>query len=123
MKARAEGESNVPKKSTQRLKFVLRNLTVANHAIFISPLLAKNQFEYNQAETQAIGRIRRFGQVKDANIYRFVTRNTIDEEMYAARGQSLGDLSKKIQKVRIGGSSTDAEVPSVSDITYMEVDD
>jgi SNF2 family DNA or RNA helicase len=72
-------------------------LTVANHAIFISPLLAKNQFEYTQAETQAIGRIRRFGQVKTANIYRFVTRNTIDEDIYKGRGQALGDLSQKVQ--------------------------
>lgn len=70
---------------------------MANHAIFISPLLSKNQFEYTQAETQAIGRIRRFGQVKTANIYRFVTRNTIDEEIYKIRGQALGDLTKKVQ--------------------------
>jgi len=70
---------------------------VANHAIFISPLLSKNQFEYTQAETQAIGRIRRFGQVKTANIYRFVTRNTIDEEIYKTRGQALGDLTKRVQ--------------------------
>ncbi|CAG8701599.1 10661_t:CDS:2, partial [Acaulospora colombiana] len=73
------------------------NLTVANHAVFISPLLAKNQFEYTQAETQAIGRIRRFGQMKTANIYRFVTRSTIDQEIYTNRGQSLGDLSKRVQ--------------------------
>ena len=70
---------------------------MANHAIFISPLLSKNQFEYTQAETQAIGRIRRFGQVKTANIYRFVTRNTIDEEIYKTRGQALGDLTKRVQ--------------------------
>lgn len=76
-------------------------MTVANHAIFISPLLSKNQFEYTQAETQAIGRIRRFGQVKTANIYRFVTRNTIDEDVYKSRGQELGDLSKKVQTSRV----------------------
>lgn len=75
-------------------------MTVANHAIFISPLLSKSQFEYNQAETQAIGRIRRFGQMKTANIYRFVTRNTIDEEVYSTRGQALGDLTKKVQTSR-----------------------
>jgi SNF2 family DNA or RNA helicase len=74
------------------------NLTVASHAIFVSPLLAKNHFEYTQAETQAIGRIRRFGQLKTANIYRFVTRNTIDEEIYKKHEQDLGDLSIKIQE-------------------------
>lgn len=82
---------------------VTRNLTVANHAIFISPLLAKNQFEYSQAETQAIGRIRRYGQLKTANIYRFVTRSTIDEEIYKNRGQSLGDLSRKVQIIQAIG--------------------
>ncbi|CAG7850002.1 SubName: Full=Uncharacterized protein {ECO:0000313/EMBL:CCA72586.1} [Serendipita indica DSM 11827] len=85
------------------------NLTVANHAIFISPLLAKNQFEYTQAETQAIGRIRRFGQTKIANIYRFVTRSTIDEEIYTTRGQTLGDLSKKVQICRVIGHTLEDE--------------
>lgn len=77
---------------------VLRNLTVANHTIFISPLLARTQHEYNQAETQAIGRIRRYGQTKTANLYRFVTCSTIDEEIYKSRGQNLGDLSHSVQK-------------------------
>ena len=82
---------------------VLRNLTVANHTIFISPLLARTQHEYNQAETQAIGRIRRYGQTKTANLYRFVTCSTIDEEIYKSRGQYLGDLSHRVQK---SGSTT-----------------
>ena len=77
---------------------VFRNLTVANHTIFISPLLARTQHEYNQAETQAIGRIRRYGQTKTANLYRFITCSTIDEEIYKSRGQHLGDLSHRVQK-------------------------
>jgi len=77
---------------------VLRNLTVANHTIFISPLLARTQHEYNQAETQAIGRIRRYGQTRTANLYRFITCSTIDEEVYKSRGQNLGDLSHRVQK-------------------------
>ncbi|KIM21844.1 hypothetical protein M408DRAFT_29225 [Serendipita vermifera MAFF 305830] len=95
------------------------NLTVANHAIFISPLLSKNQFEYTQAETQAIGRIRRFGQVKTANIYRFVTRNTIDEEIYRTRGQALGDLSQKVQTSRVIGLH---EAPKSPIINAMDID-
>jgi SNF2 family DNA or RNA helicase len=100
-------------------------LTVANHAIFISPLLSKNQFEYTQAETQAIGRIRRFGQVKTANIYRFVTRNTIDEEIYKTRGQALGDLTKKVQTSLViapnrGGNSNDGA--SGIQTTAMDMD-
>jgi SNF2 family DNA or RNA helicase len=37
------------------------NLTNLNHAIFVHPLLAANQAEYEAYETQAIGRIRRYG--------------------------------------------------------------
>jgi SNF2 family DNA or RNA helicase len=104
-----------------------RNLTVANHAIFISPLLSKNQFEYTQAETQAIGRIRRFGQVKTANIYRFVTRNTIDEDIYKTRGQGLGDLSQKVQ-ISQAIAVDKSKLPSISlnveaDSNQMVIDD
>ncbi|TCD71750.1 hypothetical protein EIP91_005516 [Steccherinum ochraceum] len=61
------------------------NLTSANHAIFLSPLLAPTQEIYNACETQAIGRLRRFGQTKLVNIYRFLSTDTIDEEIYAQR--------------------------------------
>lgn len=37
------------------------NLTNLNHAIFVHPLLASSQQQYEAYETQAIGRIRRFG--------------------------------------------------------------
>ncbi|KAJ4466088.1 hypothetical protein C8J55DRAFT_565810 [Lentinula edodes] len=61
------------------------NLTSANHAIFLSPLLAPSQEIYNACETQAIGRLVRFGQTKHVHIYRFLTKNTIDEEIYLQR--------------------------------------
>ncbi|KAJ7879940.1 hypothetical protein B0H14DRAFT_2707965 [Mycena olivaceomarginata] len=54
------------------------NLTSANHAIFLSPLLAPSQEIYEACMTQAVGRLVRFGQVKH-------TRDTIDEEVYAMR--------------------------------------
>jgi SNF2 family DNA or RNA helicase len=100
---------------------VLRNLTVANHMIFISPLLARTQHEYNQAETQAIGRIRRYGQTRTANLYRFVTCSTIDEEIYKSRGQYLGDLSHRVQKF---GSTREESTSGVkpADVDVMEID-
>jgi SNF2 family DNA or RNA helicase len=61
------------------------NLTVANHAIFLSPLLAPSQEIYQANETQAIGRLRRFGQAKTVYIWRFLTRDTIDVDIYEAR--------------------------------------
>ena len=105
---------------------VLRNLTVANHMIFISPLLAKAQHEYNQAETQAIGRIRRYGQTKTANLHRFVTCSTIDEEVYKSRGQYLGDLSHRVQKFGNATKGNDAGLldrkNSTSDLKTADVD-
>ncbi|OBZ73756.1 hypothetical protein A0H81_06364 [Grifola frondosa] len=61
------------------------NLTSANHAIFLSPLLAPSQEIYNANETQAIGRLRRYGQVKHVNIWRFLSTNTIDVDIYEQR--------------------------------------
>ncbi|KAH9072095.1 hypothetical protein EDB83DRAFT_2361141 [Lactarius deliciosus] len=61
------------------------NLTSANHAIFLSPLLAPSLEIYQANETQAIGRLRRFGQTKTVLIWRFLTKDTIDVDIYEAR--------------------------------------
>ncbi|KAI0272498.1 hypothetical protein BC834DRAFT_817628 [Gloeopeniophorella convolvens] len=69
------------------------NLTSANHAIFLSPLLAPTQEIYLANETQAIGRLRRFGQTKTVYIWRFLTKDTIDVDIYEARsGKKLNDF-------------------------------
>lgn len=61
------------------------NLTGANHAIFLSPLLAPSQEIYEACETQAVGRLRRYGQSKLVNIWRFISMNTIDVQIYEDR--------------------------------------
>ena len=61
------------------------NLTGANHAIFLSPLLAPSQEIYDACETQAIGRVRRYGQTKHVHIWRFLSTNTIDAQIYQER--------------------------------------
>ncbi|KAG7093640.1 hypothetical protein E1B28_007303 [Marasmius oreades] len=61
------------------------NLTNANHAIFLSPLLAPSQEIYQACETQAVGRLVRYGQNKHVYIYRCITKDTIDEEIYELR--------------------------------------
>ena len=40
---------------------------------------------YDARETQAIGRIRRYGQTKHVHIYRFLTLDSIDETIYRER--------------------------------------
>jgi SNF2 family DNA or RNA helicase len=61
------------------------NLTSSNHAIFLSPLLAPTKEIYIANETQAIGRLRRYGQTKTVYIWRFLTKDTIDVDVYEAR--------------------------------------
>ena len=61
------------------------NLTGLNHAVFVHPLLAKCQQEYDAYETQAIGRIRRFGQKKTVHVWRFLAKDTIDTTIFSQR--------------------------------------
>lgn len=70
------------------------NLTSANHAIFLSPLLAPSQEVYTACETQAVGRLVRYGQTKHVYVWRFLTTNTIDEEIYEQRTKGLETPSK-----------------------------
>ena len=64
------------------------NLTSANHAIFLSPLLAPSKEVYRACETQAIGRLIRYGQTKHVHVWKFLSRNQL-----AWRRFSIGRLS------------------------------
>ncbi|KAF8513437.1 hypothetical protein BU17DRAFT_95428 [Hysterangium stoloniferum] len=72
------------------------NLTSANHAIFLSPLLTASQEIYDACETQAIGRLRRFGQNKMVHIWRFLTTDTIDTEIYQMRSGDRRDETQRL---------------------------
>ncbi|KAK6505099.1 hypothetical protein TWF481_007021 [Arthrobotrys musiformis] len=61
------------------------NLTVANHVVFLSPIFTLNEQQYTAAETQAIGRVRRYGQKKKVSIWRLVVDATIDRSIYDGR--------------------------------------
>merc|ERR1719221_1359917 len=61
------------------------NLTTANHAIFVHPLLTKSQEDYTACQTQAVGRIRRYGQRRTCHIYHIVAKGTIDERILKTR--------------------------------------
>lgn len=62
------------------------NLTGLNHAIFVHPLLSQSQQDYDAYETQAIGRIRRYGQTKVVHVHRFLAEDTIDTDIFSERG-------------------------------------
>jgi len=69
------------------------NLTSANHAIFLSPLLAQSQEIYTACETQAVGRLVRYGQTKHVMVWKFLTLSTIDEEIYEQRKNALANAT------------------------------
>ena len=62
------------------------NLTRINHCIFAHPLLADNKQQYEAYETQAIGRVRRYGQLKTVYVSRFLVCDSIDTEIFQQFG-------------------------------------
>ncbi|CAI9629660.1 unnamed protein product [Alternaria burnsii] len=90
------------------------NLTIANHVVFVSPFLAKTQYDYDSAMAQAIARSRRYGQKKKVHIYHVVALRTIDVDILEHRlrrsdaltatdstTKSLEPLSTKKEKTRL----------------------
>jgi len=59
------------------------NLTAANHVFFAHPVLQSGSRSPADIETQAIGRARRFGQVRTVNVWRFLSQQTIEEKLEA----------------------------------------
>jgi SNF2 family DNA or RNA helicase len=60
-------------------------LVRANHVIFLHPLFAANQHEFDSKERQAIGRVRRPGQERDIHLYRFYVEHSLDHEILQDR--------------------------------------
>ena len=66
---------------------------VANWAFFVSPLLTDTAEQYKSFETQAIGRIRRYGQKKPVKVFRLLSKETIDISTYEQRsGKNVTQL-------------------------------
>jgi len=57
------------------------NLTCASNIIFLDPIYGDYKYRKNQ-ERQAIGRAYRLGQTKNINIYRFIIKDSVEEEIY-----------------------------------------
>lgn len=71
------------------------NLTLANHVIFVHPVHypeASND-RFIATETQAIGRIRRYGQKRKCHVYRLLTANTVDERIMIERTGSVPEAN------------------------------
>ncbi|KAF2108709.1 hypothetical protein BDV96DRAFT_504071 [Lophiotrema nucula] len=57
------------------------NLVSANHVIFVSPLAAESQYQYDSSLKQAIARCHRYRQEKKVFIYHFAALGTIDVDI------------------------------------------
>lgn len=66
-----------------------RNLQCANHVIFFSPLLTSTQYDYEASMTQAVGRVRRYGQKKTVHVHHFLAEMTIDVGIFQQRRQRV----------------------------------
>lgn len=60
-------------------------MTKINHAILLHSLYTETQQEFNASETQAIGRIKRYGQQRLVNIWRILAKDTMDTKIYDER--------------------------------------
>ncbi|KNE69818.1 hypothetical protein AMAG_14354 [Allomyces macrogynus ATCC 38327] len=61
------------------------HLTEANHVVIVHPFLGASETMSRAYEMQGIARAVRAGQTREVTVVRFVTRNTIEEEMTARR--------------------------------------
>jgi len=57
------------------------NLTIANHVLLVHPMVAATTEIGESQEKQALGRVRRMGQKKKVHLWRFITRDTLEEDM------------------------------------------
>ena len=74
------------------------NLTTANHAIFVHPLHVDKLQTYMACETQAIGRVRRYGQKRTVNLYRFLAADTVDSRLFETRRAEVADYVARAKK-------------------------
>jgi len=88
MQSEAEGNARVLLLNTGDESASGANLTNCNHAIFVHPLLMPTQQGYTACETQAIGRIRRYGQEKTVHVWRFIANATIDVDILRQRSRA-----------------------------------
>ena len=58
------------------------NLVCANHCLLVHPMFTDDPAQARAWEKQAIGRIVRTGQTRPCHIYRFITEETIEDELW-----------------------------------------
>ena len=65
------------------------NLQCANHVIFVSSLIKSSKEAWHATMTQAIGRVKRFGQKKTVQVWYLLASNTIDVNVLQERRNAV----------------------------------
>eukprot|EP00928_Gymnodinium_smaydae_P065469 TRINITY_DN4860_c0_g1_i1.p1 TRINITY_DN4860_c0_g1~~TRINITY_DN4860_c0_g1_i1.p1 ORF type:complete len:907 (+),score=152.84 TRINITY_DN4860_c0_g1_i1:1724-4444(+) len=65
------------------------NLVCCHHLILVHPMYAESRETALGYERQALGRVRRRGQEETVHVYRFYTRDTVEEKLTSAHHQEL----------------------------------
>lgn len=97
-----------------------RNLTNANHVMFLSPPHMENQYKYESTMLQATRRCHRFGQTKTVHVYRYVALKTIDVNIIENRERSLVEPLWEDADAQIVQQQVDQE-PELAQIVELKV--
>jgi SNF2 family DNA or RNA helicase len=98
-KSSTKGDSNVLVASLD-LKAAGLNLQAANHLILVHPFFSTNQKQAVAWEAQALGRLLRPGQTRKVNIWRFVSRNTLEEDILRRNVANVAESTTAIRETK-----------------------
>lgn len=111
------------------------NLHNANHVIFVSPLITRNQAEWEAQMKQALGRCVRFRQTKPVHVYHLIVDETIEvdtlewrmkKEILVPDGKAVGHFSEMTASEfldRFDTQQTDSQVGEGRAISVLPRDD
>ncbi|CAK0821186.1 unnamed protein product [Prorocentrum cordatum] len=89
--ARDEGRYLAPASEKERVGWAKdsasgTNMTHASHVLLVHPMVAGSAEEQRAYEAQAIGRVRRWGQRRRVQVYRFVVQETPSRRTWLRHG-------------------------------------
>lgn len=70
------------------------NMAHASHVLLVHPMVASSASEQRAYEAQAIGRVRRWGQRRRVQVWRYIMRDTIEEDLAVQRSTAHGSGSE-----------------------------
>jgi SNF2 family DNA or RNA helicase len=72
------------------------NMSHANHVLLVHPMVATSQDEQEAYEAQAVGRVRRWGQKRNVQVWRFVMEGTIEADLAARNASAAADQVRSV---------------------------